>query len=406
MEAFSITLKLAFRNLVRNKRRSVAVLLTIIAGTSSLFLFDGFNTGIMNQYRENTIHARYGYGQINSKGYHDQVYEKPWDHWIEDADRVLSEIRSIPQVTHVFPRIEFYGLLNNGQISLSGRGQGIDGLAEMGFFNTLNIVEGKALSDEIDGLVLGQGLAKSLNARVGDRITLLANTIYGSINGVDLVVTGIFHTGAKEFDDVVFRLPLKLSQELLDTKKIEKFALGLDQLSSWDQVTEEITKNHQGLEAIPFAVLDKVYYQHAVDWLGSQFQVIKLIILVIVLLGIFNTVSTSVLERKQEVGNLRANGESAGQVISLFLTEGGILGLIGAMIGIAFTILLNMSILGNGILMPPSPGITRQFRVFIELQLFGSAESFLLCLLCVIIGTFFASVQVVRMPIGKALRSL
>ena len=152
--------------------------------------------------------------------------------------------------------------------------------------------------------------------------------------------------------------------------------------------------------------LPKVYYQHAVDWLGSQFQVIKLIILVIVLLGIFNTVFTSVLERKQEVGNLRANGESIRQVISLFLAEGAILGFMEAVIGAVFTLLLNASILGQGILMPPSPGIMRQFRVFIELQLFGSAESILLCMLCVLLGTFFASVQVARMPIGKALRSL
>ena len=116
--------------------------------------------------------------------------------------------------------------------------------------------------------------------------------------------------------------------------------------------------------------------------------------------------STSVLERKQEVGNLRANGESIKQVISLFLTEGVILGVAGAVIGVVFTLLLNLTLLGNGILMPPSPGITRQFRVFIELQLFGSAESIILCTLCVMIGTFFASMQVARMPIGKALRSL
>ncbi|NRA47301.1 MAG: ABC transporter permease, partial [Oligoflexales bacterium] len=258
MGAFTMTLKLAFRNLLRNKRRSIAILLTIVAGTSSLFLFDGFNTGIMNQYRENTIHARYGYGQINTKGYHAKVYEEPWEHWIDDADSVLQSIREIPEVTHVFPRIEFYGLLNNGQISLSGKGQGIDGPSEAAFFNTLNIVAGKALSDEPDGLVLGQGLANSLNAKVGDHITLLANTIYASINGVDLVVTGIFHTGAKEFDDVVFRLPLKLSQELLDTDKIEKIALGLDELSSWDRVADKITTKNAELEAIPFAVLDKV----------------------------------------------------------------------------------------------------------------------------------------------------
>ena len=72
----------ALRNLLRNPRRTFAVLLTVAIGVGSIFLFHGFNTGIMNQYRANAIHARYGHGQINTDGYREKVYEKPWEHWI------------------------------------------------------------------------------------------------------------------------------------------------------------------------------------------------------------------------------------------------------------------------------------------------------------------------------------
>ena len=67
---------LAFRNLTRNFRRTLAMVVTIGIGTGALLVFKGFNVGIMNQYRDNTIHARYGHGQINMKGYHNSVYEK------------------------------------------------------------------------------------------------------------------------------------------------------------------------------------------------------------------------------------------------------------------------------------------------------------------------------------------
>lgn len=236
-------------------------------------------------------------------------------------------------------------------------------------------------------------------------MTVLANTVYGSINGVDLTVTGIFHTGAKEFDDVVFRLPLEVSQDLLSTKKVESIALGLQSEDDWGAVARHIVGDGKILEATPFAVLDKVYYQHAVDWLASQFRVIKVIILFVVILGIFNTVSTGVFERKQEVGNLRANGESSLDVIALFLAEGTCLGAIGAVLGVLLSLLVNATVLASGILMPPSPGLTRQFSVFIELQYLGAIETLCLGSMCAIVGTALAAWKVARMPIGRALFS-
>jgi putative ABC transport system permease protein len=396
----------ALRNLLRNPRRTFAVLLTVAIGVGSIFLFHGFNTGIMNQYRANAIHARYGHGQLNTDGYREKVYEKPWEHWIKDAKTVAQEVGEIEGVEQVFPRVEFFALLTNGRVTVSGRGQGIDGPEEAKFFYTLNVEQGETLSDQKDGILLGRGLARALDVKPGDRVTVLGNTIDGSINGLDLIVTGYFHTGSREMDDVMFRVQLDQAQQLLDTERVETMALGLRHLEDWDAVAAAVEKKYPDLEPVPFAVLDKVYYQNSVDWLKQQFAVIQLIILTIVLLGILNTVATAILDRKQEIGNLRANGESFGDVMKLLAWEGLALGVLGSLLGLSLTVALVYVGLRNGILMPPAPGLTRQFVVFIELQAPMAGVTFLMGLATASIGTMLAGWRVARMPIGQSLRSV
>jgi putative ABC transport system permease protein len=397
--------KLSLRNLARQPRRTLAVLLTVGVGSASLFLFQGFNTGIMNQYRENSIHARYGHGQLHTRGYRDTVHEKPWEHWIDDPAPLLRQLQSYRHVNQVFPRIEFFALLTNGNINVSGRGTGIDGVEEAKFFQTLNVEEGKMLEGEPDGILLGRGLANALDLEPGDAVTVLANTVNGSLNGVDLVVTGIFHTGSKEFDDVAFRIPLAQAQTLLDTQKVESIALGLDSHESWSKVASQVARELPQLSATEFAVLDKIYYQNSVDWLKSQFGVIRLIILLIVVLGIFNIVATAILERKAEIGNLRANGDSRLGVLFLLVCEGTALGLLGAALGISTAWLLNSTLMADGILMPPAPGLTRQFHVRMELDWITAWLTFGLGSACCLISSILAGGKVVRLSIGEALRS-
>jgi putative ABC transport system permease protein len=396
----------ALRSLLRNPRRTSAVLLTVAVGVASIFIFHGFNTGIMNQYRENSIHARYGHGQLNTKGYREQTYEKPWERWITNAAEVEQGLRALDGVQQVFPRVEFFALLTNGKITVSGRGQGVKGEEEAKFFNTLNIEQGETLSGQKDGILLGRGLANALSVKPGDRVTVLSNTVSGSINGVDLIMTGYFHTGAREMDDVIFRIQLEQAHVLLDTDRIESVALGLRGLDDWRPVAAAIEQKFPNLEAVPFEELDKVYYKHSVDWLKSQFAIIEIIILTIVLLGILNTVATAILDRKQEIGNLRANGESFGDVLKLLAWEGVALGALGALLGLALTLVIVYVLLRNGILMPPAPGITRQFHVFVELQPDMAGWTFLMGLLTASMGTVLAGWRVARMPIGQSLRSV
>lgn len=402
-----LLLKMALRNLVRSPiRRTLAVVLTVAMGTGSLFIFHGFNQGVMNQYRENTIRSRFGFGQVHTKGYRDIVYEKPWENWIENPLTVESEIKKIPGVKQVFPRLEFGGMLTNGSINVSARGQGVVGSEESTFFNTLNIEEGQTLSTQVNGILLGRGLARALRVKPGDRVTVLANTLEGSFNGVDLEVSGIFHTGQKDFDDVVFRMQLSEAQKLLVTDKVESMALNLDETLSWEGFLKSFKEKFPNLDATSFAVLDKVYYQNAVDWLDAQFGVIQLIILSVVILGIFSTVSTSVFERKQEIGNLRANGDSKIEIISLISAENAALGMAGALLGILLVLLFLSTFLSKGILMPPSPGITRQFYVLIEVSPLMAFKVFFMGIFACTLGAVLASLRVTRLPISEALRSV
>jgi putative ABC transport system permease protein len=167
-----------------------------------------------------------------------------------------------------------------------------------------------------------------------------------------------------------------------------------------------VEARYPALEAVPFATLDAIYYQHSVDWLRSQFGVIQIIIIVIVVLGIFNTVSNGVLERRQEIGNLRANGESSLDVMALLALEGLSLGLLGAVIGCSAAWLIDVTVLREGILMPPAPGITRQFHVLIELQARMALTTSAMGIAAALLGTLVAGWKVARMPIGEALRAV
>ncbi|MBS0650439.1 MAG: ABC transporter permease [Verrucomicrobia bacterium] len=398
-------LRLAFRNLFRNVRRTIAVLMTIGLGAGALFCFQGFIHGVLSDYKDSTIHSRYGNGQINTKGYRDMVHKEPWTQWVGNSEELEHFLLQQKGVDYVFPRLSLNAMLVKGKTSMAGHGLGIRAEKEAEFFNNLRIEEGVALSNQENGIMLGKGLAKSLNVNPGDQLSIYTKAINGRIKKSKLTVTGIFSTGNMEFDNRVFRVQLEKAQDLLATKAVETLSLGLSDHESWDLVAKTIQSKFPQLEATSFDELDKVYYQNSVDWLKAQFHVVQAIILSIVLLGIFNTISASILERKQEIGNLRANGESRFDIIKLILAEAAFLGALGSMLGLAFTYVISKGFFENGILMPPGPGSTRAFYLIFSFTWTMAFSTMAMSVVSAIIASFLAGLKVAKMPIAKALRS-
>lgn len=393
---------IAYRNLFRNSRRTVASLLMVSFGAGGLMIYQGFNRGITNQYRENRIHVRYGHGELFPKGYREKVSEKPWTRWFENPEVIEKSLRSIPKVIDVYPRVTFYSLLQKGEITLAGVGEGVVPEKENRFFDRLNFEEGSPLKGPGE-VILGKGLARSLSANVGDRITLLSQTVNSQMNGADVEVVGIFHTGSKDFDDSAFRVELTDAQSLLDTKRVEHFAIQTEGVEVWPEVEAEAHRILPEYDIVPFDELDAVFYRNSVNFLNSQFQFIRMILLVIVGLGIFNMISVGLMERSSEVGALRANGEPRSRLLKIFLMENLYIGIFGGCLGIAIATVLNATLLAEGIPMPPGPGITRQFMVWIEIAPSHYVQALVLPAVTTVLASIYPIVKLLRASVPSLL---
>jgi putative ABC transport system permease protein len=398
-------LLLPLKNLLRNTRRTLAILFTIALGAGALFSFEGFIKGVLGDYRDRTIHSHYGYGQVSTEGYRGKVFEEPWKHWITDGDTLESFLYNVDGVEYVFPRATFSALVKKGGVTINGLGQGINAEREAKFFNKLNVVQGEMLTTEEDGILLGKGLADALDAKPGDMVTVVATSSTGLLDKAKFKVIGVFHTGLLEFDSRVFRIQLKKAQELLGTQNIETVSLGLRSLDDWDNVATAVKEAYPEYEATPFDILDEVFYKHSVDWLNAQFGVVQIIIVLIVLLGIFNAISAAILERKQEIGNLRANGESVFQVMIMIIIEGLWLAVIGCIVGVGISYILVNAFISGKVMMPPGPGFTLASPIMFSFDWSMIFHTFVLSLAAALIASTLAGLRIARMPISKSLRS-
>ena len=404
MRRMPILFRLSLRNVFRNRRRSMYALATVALGAMGLFVFMGFNRGLMNQYRANTIRARWGHGQLYVLGYRGVAHVRPWEKWIEQPEPVMERLRALPGVVDLFPRLTISAMVMAEGGAVAGQGEGIDGIAEARFFDQLNFREGGNFENRADGIVLGQGLAQGLGVHVKDEVLLVARDRTMTIRSARVIVTGVFHTGSQEFDSRAFRLPIKIAQRLLGTDRVESISVALSGVELWPAFAMAAKAALPELEAVPFDELDKVYYRHAVDWLDAQFSFIRSIILLVVFLGIFNVISMTVMERTAEIGTLRASGDSRLEIALGHILEAIALGVLGGFIGLLAGCALSAGPLREGVAMPPAPGITRSFRIFIELGLRDALQVLFLCALTAVAGCLLPVWRATRIPIADALR--
>lgn len=394
---------MAIRNLRRNPRRTFLVFATLAVGAAMLFTFRAFNRGVLDEYRDVSIHSRYGHGSILPADYWGRSFEKPWERWLESAEPYGNALRAVPDVQQVFPRLTFSSLITNGSLTFNGVGVAGEGKAEGAFFDRLKLNAGTYLDGTPDGILLGSGLARSLGATVGSTLTLLATTIPGSLNSGVFTVKGIFETGIKALDAVAFRVELGEAQRLLDTAKVESISVALKPGGDWARVKAAVA-TQPAVVALTFEEMDQTYYQNGVNWLKSQAGVFERIILFIVLLGIFNAVAVTILERGPELATARANGEGRRGIFWGLMLEVSILGGAAAVSGIALVAAIGKTVLAKGVTMPPAPGMTLPSQVYLGLTWSDASAVLGLTWLVVILGAALTAAKVLRGPILAGLR--
>ena len=163
----------ALRNIFRQKARSAATLTAIAVGVAGLILAGGFVQDIFFQLGEAIIHSQTGHIQVTKAGYREGRLREPEKFLISEPVQLKAKIQnSSPAIDQTMERLGFTGTLNNGKRDIGIIGESIEPDAEAKLGTFLVFTEGRPLKDsDHDGIVVGQGVAKSLGLKVGDRVS-------------------------------------------------------------------------------------------------------------------------------------------------------------------------------------------------------------------------------------------
>ncbi len=361
-------LLLAFRNVFRNRRRTIMTLIMVGGGVAGLLLVGGFFAFMFWGLRESTINAGLGHIQIFTAEHFDREEKHVLDTGIDNWRQVAATVSTGGHVRGVAPRIEFYGMLSNGVKSGVFMGSAVDPVAENGLGFSSRVIEGRDLdskpSGEIEALV-GTGVARSMNVKPGDGLTLLAVTSDGALNGIDVQVVGLVNTGIKDMDDRYLRITLPSAQRLLQSDRVTNLVVGLDKTENTDQAAAEIAPRLRGLPRQ--LVLKKwidlaAYYKQVRSLFSTIFVFLGAIVFFMVLMASVNTLLMTMFERTREIGTMLAMGTPRSWIMALFVLEASLLGVLGAIVGVVGGNLLGALINVAGIHLPPPPGNTIPLR--------------------------------------------
>ena len=335
-------LKIGMRNIIKNFKRSLLTMISIIIGIMSCLLTQGFFNWNSNELKESMIHTGIGHYQLTAKGFIKSGNDDPYRYLIVNTEPILKELRAIPEVDCVTTRMGYNGILASGEKSTVTMGSAVNPEFEVKLAPFSGIIMGTNLSvSKPNGIILGEGLAKKISVKLKDTVTLMLNMKGGGINAADFEVTGITRTGYPEVDNISSTAELGLIQNTVAIdQSVQKIVLLLKKTSDTEKVLPKIkaiaVKYH--LEYRNWEDLAEFY--HSVKLLYQViFIIIILIVLMIVIFTISNTVNMNLYDRIREIGTIRALGTKRNQVAKIFIAESSLLGILGGVIGLALTYL-------------------------------------------------------------------
>ncbi|MCL2345340.1 MAG: ABC transporter permease [Desulfobulbus sp.] len=398
---------LALRNILRQRARSAATLSAIAIGVASLILAGGFVQDIFIQLGEAIIHSQTGHIQITRDGYREGRLRAPESYLIEQPEQLKAEIaQAVPEITSIMARLGFSGVLNNGRRDLGIIGECIEPDAEAAMGTYLRYVEGRALKNgDSDGIVVGQGVARSLGLKVGDRVTLLMTLSAGAVNTLDFEVVGVFQSFSRDFDARAVRISLESARMLMDTQAAHLLVVMLGQTADTAAATATLKQKlaGRGFEVTSWNALSD-FYEKTVNLYDRQFGVLRLIILLMVLLSVVNSVNMTLFERTREFGTMLAVGDRSSTLFKLIMSESVCLGIIGALAGMVLGCLAAMAISAIGIPMPPPPNANLGYTAVIRIIPATVMTSGLTGFIATILATLMPAHRAARLDPVEALR--
>lgn len=399
---------LAWRNVWRNRRRSLLTLSIVAVACSAILLAFGFILASFDGLKFSIIYGGSGHFQLAQGAEFEGAENKPLEFGITrpQLQTLQQQLAAQGSTRRVLPRLNFQGLISNGEVTRTFSAEGLEPEPEwQAFGKNVDLIAGDYLDgDKPQTIVLGRQLAERLHAKPGDTLTLVTSAVNGQMNAVDVTLTGIISTGIAARDAYYMAMPLSGSQELLRTDKVSRVAVLLkDDLdpASLGKLEKSLPP---GVQVRTWQQLNPVYDQ-LVRLYRGQFWVLGGILLAVAFLAILNTIIMNVMERTREIGSLRAVGIDATRIRILFLLESLFICSGGCLTGAALAYALCHLTRHVLIMMPAPPGNTSGY----PLQLLWDTPMSVYCSLTLIalgmLAAWLASRHISRLNIVDAINT-
>ena len=324
--------QLAWRNVLRNRRRSAITILSIAIGLAALTFAWAYIDGMNQQMIRNSTRFLAGDVQVHLSGYHD---DPTLDRLMPDAQPVLATVRADPNVEAATLRLEGKALASQGDKSRGVMLVGVEPTEETQVSALFKaIVSGSALSDSTPGVLIGEQFAQALDLSAGDELLLVGQGYDGSVASARWPVRGVFRTNIDDLDARVAVLPLAVLRDFF-TAPAGASAVALRLRDREQQATTQARLAQRlgpGYEVLGWQKLLPMVA------ISTRFHVVMAWVVLTVFFGIVaaavaNPILMAVIERTREFGVMLALGTSRARLLGLVLLEAVLLGGLGLLAG-------------------------------------------------------------------------
>ena len=332
-------IKLAWRNMLRNKRRTVIAGTAIGLGLSALIFTDALMIGMNRHLVQSGTATFLGEGQVHREGFRSTLEVEST---INDPGRVLKILDNSPIVESYTPRVMSFAMINSPANNEGVTLFGIDPVTERALSHIDEVItQGEYVTGSEREIVIGSKLAELLEVELGDRVVLTAAQAFtGDLSQELFRVSGIYHFNVKEMDRSMVFVSIDKARQILGlgdgvheiAVKFTDGAYARDEtLPLWRDLSAG------GNEAIGWPVL-LPQLSAAMELTGFSLLIVAIILFAVVSLGIINTLFMSLYERMFEFGVLRAIGTRPTGLFRLVISEAGALSVISIFIGLILSV--------------------------------------------------------------------
>ncbi len=301
-------LKLAWRNIWRNKRRTLITIASIFFAVLFSIFMNSFQKGAWVRMLDNIVNYYYGYAQIHQKGYWE---EKTLNESLELTDELLNLPTQVEGLERVIPRLETFVLLSsgehtNGMMIVGTNPKDEDAMTQL----KSRITEGDYFTKSDKALLIAEGVKDLLKVSLGDTLVVLTQGYHGVNSAGKYPVKGVVHFASPELNKRMVYLPLDETQELLGaTSLATSLALQLEDIDDLESVMEQLNEK---LDTETYEIMDwqamipDLVEAQKTDAAGNY--IFLVVLYLIISFGIFGTILMMVKEREYEFGVLLSIG--------------------------------------------------------------------------------------------------